>query len=200
MARNTLSSRFRRVDIDEFDENKFVDEQEEAAAAAGEPGPDPSEVDGLLRQYPSPARRPRLPCGPAFLLSSSLALAPQAGLSAPLTPGPPRSVSQLSSDLALLGQASSFSFHLASLVLVPGPLVLVPGPWTLLQHCGPTRLLDPGGLAGSAAPRACRTDLQPRRPFIAPGGLSSFLPPSPRLAFAWALDHSISLMQETGPY
>ncbi|KAM5300407.1 actin-related protein 2/3 complex subunit 5-like protein isoform 1-T1 [Ctenodactylus gundi] len=53
MARNTLSSRFRRVDIDEFDENKFVDEQEEAAAAAGEPGPDPNEVDGLLRQYPS---------------------------------------------------------------------------------------------------------------------------------------------------
>ncbi|CAD7668022.1 actin-related protein 2/3 complex subunit 5-like protein [Panthera pardus] len=50
MARNTLSSRFRRVDIDEFDENKFVDEQEEAAAAAAEPGPDPSEVDGLLRQ------------------------------------------------------------------------------------------------------------------------------------------------------
>lgn len=50
MARNTLSSRFRRVDIDEFDENKFVDEHEEAAAAAGEPGPDPCEVDGLLRQ------------------------------------------------------------------------------------------------------------------------------------------------------
>ncbi|EPQ17218.1 Actin-related protein 2/3 complex subunit 5-like protein [Myotis brandtii] len=61
MARNTLSSRFRRVDIDEFDENKFVDEQEEAAAAAGEPGPDPNEVDGLLRQYPSPARRLGLP-------------------------------------------------------------------------------------------------------------------------------------------
>uniref|UniRef100_A0A8C8Z862 Actin-related protein 2/3 complex subunit 5 n=1 Tax=Prolemur simus TaxID=1328070 RepID=A0A8C8Z862_PROSS len=58
MARNTLSSRFRRVDIDEFDENKFVDEQEEAAAAAGEPGPDPSEVDGLLRQYPSRGHPP----------------------------------------------------------------------------------------------------------------------------------------------
>ena len=63
---------------------------------------------------------------------------------------------------------------------LPTPLVLVPGPWTLPQQCGPTRLLDPGGLTGSAAPRACRTDLQPRRPFIAPGGLSSFLPPSPQ--------------------
>ncbi|KAF6326946.1 actin related protein 2/3 complex subunit 5 like [Rhinolophus ferrumequinum] len=70
MARNTLSSRFRRVDIDEFDENKFVDEQEEAAAAAGEPGPDPSEVDGLLRQYPSQAGRSGLPFGPAFSLPS----------------------------------------------------------------------------------------------------------------------------------
>lgn len=63
MARNTLSSRFRRVDIDEFDENKFVDEQEEAAAAAAEPGPDPGEVDGLLRQYPYPAQRPGCPSG-----------------------------------------------------------------------------------------------------------------------------------------
>uniref|UniRef100_A0A2K5QWZ8 Actin-related protein 2/3 complex subunit 5 n=1 Tax=Cebus imitator TaxID=2715852 RepID=A0A2K5QWZ8_CEBIM len=43
-----MSSRFCPVDIDEFDENKFVDEQE--AAAAAEPGPDPSEVDRLLRQ------------------------------------------------------------------------------------------------------------------------------------------------------
>ncbi|KAM7334577.1 hypothetical protein ACRRTK_007897 [Alexandromys fortis] len=49
MAWNTLSSCFRRVDIDEFDENKFLDKQEEAATA-GEPGPDPGEVDGLLRQ------------------------------------------------------------------------------------------------------------------------------------------------------
>lgn len=63
MARNTLSSRFRRVDIDEFDENKFVDEHEEAAAAAGEPGPDPCEVDGLLRQYPS-RRSPARPSHP----------------------------------------------------------------------------------------------------------------------------------------
>ncbi|KAK2506821.1 hypothetical protein MC885_021218 [Smutsia gigantea] len=88
MARNTLSSRFRRVDIDEFDENKFVDEQEEAAAAAAEPGPDPSEVDGLLRQYPYLARRPGLLFGPAFPLSSSPALVSQAGLPIPPTPGP----------------------------------------------------------------------------------------------------------------
>lgn len=80
------------------------------------------------------------------------------------------------------GILSSLSSGLPTpLVLVSGPLVLVPGPWTLPQQCGPTRLLDPGGLAGSAAPRACRTDLQPRRPFIAPGGLSSFLPPSPQV-------------------
>lgn len=65
MARNTLSSRFRRVDIDEFDENKFVDEHEEAAAAAGEPGPDPCEVDGLLRQYPSRRGGPARPSHPA---------------------------------------------------------------------------------------------------------------------------------------
>ncbi|CAM4664715.1 unnamed protein product [Lepidochelys olivacea] len=47
MARNTLSSRFRRLDIDEYDENKFVEEPEEAAAAA-EPDPAP-EVEALLR-------------------------------------------------------------------------------------------------------------------------------------------------------
>ncbi|KAK4811383.1 hypothetical protein QYF61_000567 [Mycteria americana] len=49
MARSTLSSRFRRLDIDQYDENRFVEEPEEAAAAGPDAGP---EVEALLRQYP----------------------------------------------------------------------------------------------------------------------------------------------------
>uniref|UniRef100_A0A8B9MTZ0 Actin-related protein 2/3 complex subunit 5 n=1 Tax=Accipiter nisus TaxID=211598 RepID=A0A8B9MTZ0_9AVES len=46
MARSTLSSRFRRLDIDQYDENRFVEEPDEAAAAR----PTPAEVEALLRQ------------------------------------------------------------------------------------------------------------------------------------------------------
>ncbi|XP_055007543.1 actin-related protein 2/3 complex subunit 5-like [Boleophthalmus pectinirostris] len=47
MSKTTLSARFRKVDVDEYDENKFVDEEDGAENLGG---PDESEVDSLLRQ------------------------------------------------------------------------------------------------------------------------------------------------------
>ncbi|KAL6090217.1 hypothetical protein STEG23_036033 [Scotinomys teguina] len=106
MARNTLSSRFRRVDIDEFDENKFVDEQEEAAAAAGEPGPDPGEVDGLLRQYPSWRGR----SGSAFSPFLPLPL-PPTGLSSFRRPWPQAFLSSAALELVLLLSSAAFLIY-----------------------------------------------------------------------------------------
>lgn len=50
MSKSSQSSKFRKVDIDELDENKFQDDGDEDS---GQSGPDEGEVNNLLMQYPS---------------------------------------------------------------------------------------------------------------------------------------------------
>lgn len=49
MSKSTISDKFRKVDVDEYDENKFVDEED---GGESQGGPDEAEVDAFLRQYP----------------------------------------------------------------------------------------------------------------------------------------------------
>lgn len=53
MATNTLSSAFRKLDIDQYNEDLFVDESGgESAEAVQALGPDEAEVNALLNGYP----------------------------------------------------------------------------------------------------------------------------------------------------
>lgn len=192
MARNTLSSRFRRVDIDEFDENKFVDEQEEAAAAAGEPGPDPSEVDGLLRQYPYLARRPGRPSGrPPY---SSHPRAPEVCLPSPFRSGPPRARFPYCGypPFPLIRSPHS---PCPGLPLSRAPVLgsslssAAPSPWWTRRLGSPRSM--PDALAAPQAPHSSA------RPVL----FSSPLSPHPlRLTVPWVPHHSIPPLQEMGPF
>lgn len=53
MATNTLSSAFRKLDIDQYNEDLFVDESGgESAELVQVPGPDEAEINALLNGYP----------------------------------------------------------------------------------------------------------------------------------------------------
>lgn len=49
MAKNTSSSAFRKIDIDQYNEDNFRDDEAEQAVRTG---PDEGEVSNLLNQYP----------------------------------------------------------------------------------------------------------------------------------------------------
>uniref|UniRef100_H3A5W4 Actin-related protein 2/3 complex subunit 5 n=1 Tax=Latimeria chalumnae TaxID=7897 RepID=H3A5W4_LATCH len=52
MSKNTLSGVcFRKVDVDAYDENQFVDEEEGGETQQQQGGPDEAEVDSCIRQY-----------------------------------------------------------------------------------------------------------------------------------------------------
>lgn len=51
MAKNTSSSAFRKLDVDQYNEDQY-DGEEQAELQSPAVGPDESEVTSLLNQYP----------------------------------------------------------------------------------------------------------------------------------------------------
>lgn len=49
MAKNTSSSAFRKIDVDQYSENNF---REDETDSGGSVGPDENEVNNLLQKYP----------------------------------------------------------------------------------------------------------------------------------------------------
>jgi len=49
MSKNTSAAKFRRVNVDDYDENNYVDDEE---GGENQLGPDEAEVDASIRQYP----------------------------------------------------------------------------------------------------------------------------------------------------
>lgn len=51
MAKNTLSSTFRKIDVDQYNEDNYR-EEEQAELQAAPVGPDEAEIMALMNQYP----------------------------------------------------------------------------------------------------------------------------------------------------
>jgi hypothetical protein len=51
MAKNTSSSAFRKIDVDQYNEDNYR-EEEQAELQSGPVGPDEAEVTALMNQYP----------------------------------------------------------------------------------------------------------------------------------------------------
>lgn len=50
MAKNTSSSAFRKIDVDQYNEDNFKDDDNDQMSAGI--GPDENEIQNLLNQYP----------------------------------------------------------------------------------------------------------------------------------------------------
>lgn len=52
MAKNTSSSAFRKIDVDQYNEDNFEEDDVVDAGTAAATGPDENEITKLLTQYP----------------------------------------------------------------------------------------------------------------------------------------------------